>query len=111
MRVVRGDGSECAPGEVGEILVRGPNVTLGYWRAPDLTAAALRDGWYHTGDLGALDADDYLFVVLRWSIGKGIPLEGFKNLSRFLKRMYADPGVRAAVANEEDAFEQEPEAA
>ena len=65
MRVVRADGSECAAGEVGEILVRGPNVTLGYWRDPDATAAALRDGWYHTGDLGALDADGYLFVVDR----------------------------------------------
>lgn len=54
-------------------------------------------------------ADPYLFVVLRWSIGKGIPLEGFKNLSRFLIRMYADPGVRAAVSNEEDVFEQEPD--
>ena len=54
-------------------------------------------------------ADPYLFVVLRWSIGKDIALQGFKNLSRFLKRMYADPDVRAAIANEEDAFEQEPE--
>ena len=49
-------------------------------------------------------ADPYLFVVLRWAIGKDIPLEGFKNLSRFLMRMYADPGVRAALANEEDAL-------
>jgi glutathione S-transferase len=55
-------------------------------------------------------ADPYLFVVLRWSIGKGIPLQGFKNLPRFLERMYADPDVRAAIANEEDAIEQEPEA-
>ncbi len=65
VRVVRSDGSECAPEEVGEILVRGPNVTLGYWRDPKATAEALRDGWYHTGDLGSLDADDYLFVVDR----------------------------------------------
>jgi long-chain acyl-CoA synthetase len=65
VRVVRSDGSECAPGEVGEILVRGPNVTLGYWRDPATSAEALRDGWYHSGDLGSLDADDHLFVVDR----------------------------------------------
>lgn len=51
-------------------------------------------------------ADPYLFVVLRWAAGKGISLHGFKNLTRFLKRMYADPGVRAAMANEEDALEE-----
>jgi glutathione S-transferase len=54
-------------------------------------------------------ADPYLFVVLRWAIGNGIPLNTFKNLTNFLKQMYADPGVRAAIADEEDAFEQEPE--
>lgn len=52
-------------------------------------------------------ADPYLFVILRWAAGKGIPLQGFKNLTRFLKRMYADPGVRAAMASEEDEPEQE----
>lgn len=53
-------------------------------------------------------ADPYLFVVLRWATGNGIPLEGFRNLPGFLDRMYADPGVRTAVAIEEDALEQEP---
>lgn len=52
-------------------------------------------------------ADPYLFVMLRWAAGKGIPLHGFKNLTRFLKRMYADPGVRAAMASEEGEPEQE----
>jgi len=50
-RVVGADGAPVAPGEVGELEVRGPNVTRGYWNAPDATAAAFRDGWLRTGDL------------------------------------------------------------
>jgi len=65
VRVVRHDGSECEPGEVGEILVRGPNVTVGYWGKPEATEAALRDGGYHTGDLGLLRRDGHLFIIDR----------------------------------------------
>lgn len=52
----------CAPGEVGEILVRGPCMMTGYLNRPDANAKALAHGWYHTGDLGHLDADGYLWV-------------------------------------------------
>ena len=48
------------PGEVGEVVVRGPQVMLGYWNAPEATAAALRDGWLYTGDIGHVDARGYL---------------------------------------------------
>jgi len=54
-------GRECAPGELGEICVRGPAVMLGYFERPQETAAALRDGWLHTGDLAVRDEDGYLF--------------------------------------------------
>lgn len=65
VRVVRADGSDCDTGEVGEIVVRGPNVTVGYWNDGEATAQALRGGVYHTGDLGLLAKDGYLFVVDR----------------------------------------------
>ena len=55
----------AAPGEVGEILVRGPSVMKGYADRPEETVLALREGWLHTGDLGYLDADGYLYVVER----------------------------------------------
>jgi acyl-CoA synthetase (AMP-forming)/AMP-acid ligase II len=65
VQVVGPDDTPLPPGQVGEIVARGPNVMLGYWKRPDLTAAALRGGWMHTGDAGCFDADGYLYVVDR----------------------------------------------
>jgi long-chain acyl-CoA synthetase len=56
---------ELGPGEVGEVCVRGPQLMLGYWNAPEATAAALRDGWLYTGDIGRIDARGYLTVTDR----------------------------------------------
>lgn len=62
IRVVDPDGQDCAPGDVGEIIVAGVQVMNGYWKRPDDTAAAIRDGWFHTGDAGYFDADGYLYI-------------------------------------------------
>lgn len=65
LRILDDQGRELAPGRKGEIVVRGENVMAGYWRNPDATAEALRDGWLHTGDLGYVDDDGYLYVLGR----------------------------------------------
>lgn len=57
--------NELSPGEVGEVVVKGPQVMKGYWMNPEATAEALRGGWFHTGDLGKLDTDGYLYIVDR----------------------------------------------
>lgn len=59
------EGRSVAPGERGEIVLRGPKVFAGYWRDPDATAAAFAGGWFHTGDIGVRDEDGYLFIVDR----------------------------------------------
>ena len=62
LRIIDAFGKPVAQGATGEILVRGPNVMSGYWMAPQETAAALVDGWFHSGDMGHQDAEGYLYV-------------------------------------------------
>ena len=65
LRIIDEAGRELGVDETGEILIRGPNVMSGYWQAPQASAAALVDGWFHTGDMGRLDHDGFLTVVGR----------------------------------------------
>ena len=66
-RIVDADdpSKELGVDEVGELIVRGPHVMQGYWKAPEETARALRDGWLHTGDIARKDADGYVYIVDR----------------------------------------------
>lgn len=73
----RADGSECLPGEVGEVVARGPNLMSGYWNKAEETAAALRNGWYWTGDLAQADADGYVYIVDR---SKDMIISGGENV-------------------------------
>jgi len=65
IRVVDELGRDTAPGEVGEVVIRGPHVMREYWKNPQATAETVRDGWLHTGDLAKLDGDGYLYIVER----------------------------------------------
>jgi long-chain acyl-CoA synthetase len=91
-------------GAVGEVGVRGPNVMLGYHGLPEETARALRGGWLHTGDMGRLDADGFLFIVER---KKDLIIRGgFNVYPREVEEvLYAHPAVaEAAVVGQPDAL-------
>ncbi|OPZ75015.1 MAG: Long-chain-fatty-acid--CoA ligase [Firmicutes bacterium ADurb.Bin456] len=65
VKVVKDDGSEASCREVGELIIRGPNIMLGYYGLPVESAEALKDGWLYTGDLAYLDEEGYIFIVDR----------------------------------------------
>jgi long-chain acyl-CoA synthetase len=66
VRIVDAQGAEVAPGgELGELICRGENIMKGYWKQPEATAEALRDGWLYTGDLATIDGDGYISIVDR----------------------------------------------
>jgi fatty-acyl-CoA synthase len=62
VRLVDGDGRDVAPGRSGEVLIKAPNLMIGYWQDPAASAAAFLDGWYRTGDVGRLDGDGFYWV-------------------------------------------------
>jgi acyl-CoA synthetase (AMP-forming)/AMP-acid ligase II len=79
VKVVRDDGAEVEWNneEVGEIIARGPNVTTGYWKQPETTALAIRNGWFHTGDLAMIDSEGYINIVDR---SKDMIISGGENI-------------------------------
>ena len=94
---VRGpDGTRVAAGDVGEVVVRGPNVMGAYWNKPEQTAAVLHDGWYATGDLGYLDDDAYLYLVDR---AKDMIVTGGENVysTEVEEVLFRHPGVLEAA--------------
>ncbi len=77
IKIVAPDGSEQPSGEVGEIWIKGPQVIKGYWNNPEANAETFSDGWLHSGDLGYLDTEGFLFVVDR---AKDMLIRGGENI-------------------------------
>jgi long-chain acyl-CoA synthetase len=103
VRVVDSSGHDLPPGEIGEVVVRGPNVMQGYWNKPEQTADALRHGWYHSGDLGCMNAQGYIFLVDR---AKDMIISGGENIysTEVEEILYKHPAVlEAAVFGVPDA--------
>jgi fatty-acyl-CoA synthase len=77
IRVVDEDGIDAGTEEIGELWVRGPNVTPGYWERPEANVESFTDGWLHTGDAARIDADGYVYIVDRW---KDMYISGGENV-------------------------------
>jgi len=77
MRLVDAQGNDVPVGETGELLIRGQHVCAGYWRNPEATAAALVDGWFHTGDMARMDADGFFYIAGRF---KDMIISGGENI-------------------------------
>jgi long-chain acyl-CoA synthetase len=96
MKVVDDSGREVPQGEVGEIVIRGHNVMRGYWNRPDASAEAIRDGWFHSGDMATVDEDGYFFIVDR---KKDMIIRGGYNVypREIEEVIYEHPAVREAA--------------
>ena len=95
-KVVNELGEEVAPGEVGELIVRGPNVMKGYYKMPEETSAALKDGWLYTGDLARVDEEGYFYIVDRKK--DMIIVGGYNVYPREVEEvLFAHPGVSEAA--------------
>jgi fatty-acyl-CoA synthase len=77
VRIVKPDGSDAKVGELGELWVKGPNVTPGYWNRPDANASSFTDGWLHTGDATRIDEEGFYTIVDRW---KDMYISGGENV-------------------------------
>ncbi len=107
VRIPNEDDSPTAEGATGELWVRGPNVCAGYWRRPEATEAAWREGWFRTGDLGCRSADGY--ITLQGRRSDLIISGGFNIYPREIEELLLEePGIReAAVIGTPDAIRGE----
>jgi len=96
MRVVDDDDTEVADGQLGEIVLRGDNVLKGYYKNPEATAVAFRNGWFHTGDIGYRDSEGFYFIVDRKS---DMIIRGGENIypREIDEVLYQHPAVSAAA--------------
>jgi long-chain acyl-CoA synthetase len=109
VRIASDDGDALGVGEIGEITVKGPNVMLGYWNNPEATAEAIRDGFFHTGDMGKIDEEGNLWIVER---KKDLIIRGGFNVypGDVEGVLLEHPGVgeAAVVARIDEKFGEEP---
>ena len=77
VRIVRPDGSDADVGELGELWVKGPNITPGYWNRPEANKSSFTDGWLHTGDATRVDEEGFYYIVDRW---KDMYISGGENV-------------------------------
>ncbi|BAU64850.1 AMP-dependent synthetase and ligase [Stanieria sp. NIES-3757] len=107
MKIVDTEGKELPPGEIGEIAIKGSNVMLGYWNRPLETAKVLKNGWFHSGDIGSMDEDGYFYIVDR--LKDMINVSGFKVYPAEVENvLYQHPAVaEAAVYGLPDPFKGE----
>jgi fatty-acyl-CoA synthase len=77
MRLVGENGAAVPAGQTGELLIKGPHVCAGYWQNPEATAAALQDGWFHTGDMARQDEEGYYYIAGRY---KDMIISGGENI-------------------------------
>jgi acyl-CoA synthetase (AMP-forming)/AMP-acid ligase II len=96
IRILDGGGCEMKAGEAGEIVLRGPNVSPGYLNRPEENAAAFRDGWFYTGDMGQVDENGYLYLLDR---KKDMIITGDENVfsSDVEAVLYQHPNVHEAA--------------
>jgi long-chain acyl-CoA synthetase len=96
MKIFDDDDNELPPGEIGEVVIRGPQLMKGYHNRPEETAEALRGGWLHTGDVGYLDEEGYLFLTDR---KKDIIIKGGENImpTQIEDKIYEHPAVAEAA--------------
>ncbi len=103
VKLVDDNGTEVAQGEIGEIVIRGPDVFAGFWREPEITAQTLKNSWLHTGDLARMDAEGYIAIVDR---KKEMIISGGFNVypSEIEQVLYSHPSVyEACVVGVPDA--------
>jgi long-chain acyl-CoA synthetase len=108
MKVVDDDDNDVAPGEVGEIVIRGHNVMKGYWNRAEATEEVMRGGWFHSGDMAKIDDDGYFYIVDR---KKDLIIRGGYNVypREIEEVLYEHPDVReaAVVGIPDDALGEE----
>lgn len=97
LRICDVEGKEVVVGEHGEVIIRTPGMARGYWGQPEMTASTFRDGWIHSGDIGYLDADGFLYIVDR---KKEIIITGGYNVypREIEEVLYGIPGILEAAA-------------